>query len=364
MSTRSDHLKQAAIAQSIDGALPHGRFTRRQLVKLAGAASAAALIGTWRTDTANGQRAPKRVLKLGHVNATTSHVHLAALKFAEAVAAKTHYEVAVQVFPISQLGGNVQMIEAVRTGTQDLVFPSAAETENTVKEWTIFDLPYLFDGVDEANKILQGAIGRRFLDMLPRFNMYGLGWVSTVDRDIMSRTKPIRMVADLQGFKIRVLPAPGYVETYKALGANPTPLPYSQLYLALQQGTVDGADTSPDQAMQDKFVEVIKYFSLNEMQFIPIAMIMSKQTMDSLPSDWQQAIREAAKEATKVSLASYHRFVQLALVDMKRRGIDVIQVDKRPWREVTKAVRDKLAGAIPDGRQNLELILNAAKKAG
>lgn len=344
-------------------------ISRRRMIVVGGLASVAGLVaacgGTSNIGQGGGSKtSEKKTLKLGHVNATTSHVHLAALKFAEVAKAKSDGSLDIQVFPTSQLGSNVQMIEACRTGTQDLCFPSAAETANTAKEWAIFDLPYLFNSADQANAVLQGSVGKHFLDQLTQYNLYGLGWVSAVDRDLMTRTKPVRTVADVRGMKVRVLQAPGYVESFKALGAIPVPLAYAQLYLALQQGTVDSADTSPDQAMQDKFVEVIKFFTLNKMNYVPVEMIISKQTMDGLSKDQQAAIRSAATEATKLSITKYKDFVKDAFADMKTRGIEVIQVDTAPWVDATKEVRDRLAASIPNGQQNLQMIQNAARKAG
>lgn len=344
------------------------RVSRRQMLVASGFLSGAALLaacgGTANVGSSVATSAgPARTLRLGHVNATTSHIHLAALKLAEVAKAKSNGSLDIQVFPNSQLGSNVQQIEACRTGTQDMSFPSAAETANTAKEWGIFDLPYLFKNVDDANAVFQGPVGKHFIDQLTQYNLYGLGWVSAVDRDLMSRSKPIRSVADVKGLKVRVIQAPGYVESFKALGAIPVPLAYAQLYLALQQGTVDLADTSPDQASQDKFVEVVKYFTLNAMNFIPVEMIISKQVMDGLTKEQQSAIRAAAAEAAKLSISKYKGFVQDAFADMKTRGIEVIQVDTKPWIDATKEVRDRLAAGLPNGQQNLQMILEAAKKA-
>jgi TRAP-type C4-dicarboxylate transport system substrate-binding protein len=154
---------------------------------------------------------------------------------------------------------------------------SQAAVVNTIKEWQIFDVPYLFDSVDQANRALRSETGRKLLDLVDRQGMVGLSWLSILERDVVSAKKPVMKLADLDGFKIRVMQSPGFVKAYKTLGANPVPLPYGQLYLALQQGVVDGAESSPELMIQDKFAEVSKHFVLSHVNHMPVALLMSKR---------------------------------------------------------------------------------------
>lgn len=221
------------------------------------------------------------VLRLGHVQTIDTHYQLASLEFARLVKDKTNGRIEIAVYPQSQLGGEVQMTQAVRTGTQDLAIIAQAVVENTVKEWQIFDVPYLFDSVDQANRILQGPVGNTFMNMLPQHDLVGLAWFSCLERNVFTANKPVRTLNDLKGLKIRVLQSPGYVNAFRALGANPTPLAYSELYLAVQQGVVDGGDTPPDQFVKDKFLEVAKNYSLTRINDQAIVFLMSKAVMTS-----------------------------------------------------------------------------------
>jgi tripartite ATP-independent transporter DctP family solute receptor len=234
--------------------------------------------------------------------------------------------------------------------------------ENTVKEWQIFDLPYLFDSVDQANRILQGPVGNTFMNMLPQHDLVGLAWFSCLERNVFTANKPVRTLNDLKGLKIRVLQSPGYVSAFRALGANPTPLAYSELYLAVQQGVVDGGDTPPDQFVKDKFLEVAKNYSLTRINDQAIVFLMSKAVMDKLPKDAQDAILAAAKQAAQYDIKLYKDDTDKALQEIERKGVHIIHVDTKPWIEATNAIRADLISKIPSG-DSLYRDIVAAKAA-
>jgi tripartite ATP-independent transporter DctP family solute receptor len=289
-------------------------------------------------------------LKLGHVLTADSHYQAAATAFAEAVKAKTNGKVTIKSFPQGQLGGEVQEVQALRLGTQDALVTSQAAVVNTIKEWQIFDVPYLFDSVGQANKALQSDTGRKLLDLVDRQGMVGLAWFSVLERDVVSAKKPVTKLSDLEGFKIRVIQSPGFVKAYKALGANPVPLPYSQLYLALQQGVVDGAESSPELMIQDKFAEVSKQFVLSHVNHMPVALLMSKSVFAKLDAETQAAIRAAAAEATAVHVASYRKQYDQALAELKTRGIEVsTPTDLKAWQAATDVAAKEIVADTPDG---------------
>lgn len=211
-------------------------------------------------------------LNAGHVLTTSSHYHAAAAKLAEVVAAKSNGQIKITVFPGAQLGGEVKQIQSVRTGTQDIVVTGEAPVENTVKDYTVFSFPYIFTSVDQANSVLQGPIGREMLDLLPRYNLQGLGFISALERNIFTNGKVIKSAADMKGLKIRVIQGPGYVKAYEALGAQPTPMAYTELYIAMQNGAVDAAENSPDVFLQDRFIEVSKTYVLAKIMYMPAAL--------------------------------------------------------------------------------------------
>src|SRR5690606_38556371 len=134
----------------------------------------------------------------------------------------------INLFPQSQLGGEVKMIQAARIGALDMLITAQAPLVNTVKEYSLFDVPYLFDNLDQANKVLTGPVGKQFLDMLPKYNMVGLGFLSAMERNVFS-ARPVNNVGDMEGMKLRVMQSPGYVSAYKSLDVLPTPMAYGDL---------------------------------------------------------------------------------------------------------------------------------------
>lgn len=303
----------------------------------------------------------KIVMKLGHTLAPDNHYQLTAQVFAKEVAQRTHGRITIELFPQSQLGGEVQMAQALRTGTQELMISAQAPIDNTIKQWQIFDLPYLFNNMDEANAVLQGPVGRKFLDMMQPVNMVGLTWLAVGERNLFTTKRPVNSLADMKDLKVRVMQSPGYIAGYKALGANPTPLAYNQLFLALSQGLVDGADTSPEQFVQDKFADVARHFYVTHVNYLPVVLAMSKSAWSKLSPDDQKTFMDAAHVAAQFDLKEYKREYDAAFATMKKAGIQVTEVDTKSWVTATQPAREELIGKIPDG-QALYQDINAAKQ--
>lgn len=302
------------------------------------------------------------MMKLGHTLAPNNHYQLTALEFAKVVAAKTNGKIEVQVFPQSQLGGEVQMTQALRTGTQEMMISGQAAMVNTIKQWEIFDIPYLFSSVDDANRVMQGPVGKKFMEMMKPYNMVGLAWISVGERNLFTGKKTIGSLSDVKDLKVRVMQSPGYIAGYKALGANPTPLAYNQVFLALSQGLIDGADTSPEQFIQDKFSDVSKNYYITHVNYLPVVLAISKAAWDKLTPDQQKAMQEAATEAAQFDLKEYKKEYEEALVQMKSHGVQVVEVDTKPWAVATEAARKEMIAKVPDGAALFEEI-TAARKA-
>ncbi|MGF6978266.1 tripartite ATP-independent transporter DctP family solute receptor [Paraburkholderia sp. JPY465] len=290
------------------------------------------------------------VMKLGHTLAPNNHYQLTAQVFAKEVAQRTHGKVKIEIFPQSQLGGEVQMAQALRTGTQELMISAQAPIGNTIRQWQIFDTPYLFSSIDDANRVLQGPVGRKFLDMMPAVNMIGLTWLSVGERNLFTAKKSVGSLGDMKDMKVRVMQSPGYITGYKALGANPTPLPYNQLFLALSQGLVDGGDTSPEQFIQDKFSDVAKHYYLTHVNYLPVVLAMSKSAWTRLSPDEQKAFQAAAAVAADYDMKEYKREYDDALTTMKKNGTQVTEINTAPWAAATEKARDGLLSGIPDGK--------------
>jgi TRAP-type C4-dicarboxylate transport system substrate-binding protein len=182
------------------------------------------------------------------------------------------------------------------------------------------------------------------------------------ERNLFTAKKPVTSLADMKDLKVRVMQSPGYIAGYKALGANPTPLPYNQLFLALSQGLVDGADTSPEQFIQDKFSDVSKHFYMTHVNYLPVVLAISKTAWDRLTPDQQKAFQAAAAIAAQADIKEYHKQYDAALEQMKKNGTQVTVVDTAPWAAATQTTREQLLTQIPDGHALYQEI-NAATKS-
>jgi tripartite ATP-independent transporter DctP family solute receptor len=301
-------------------------------------------------------------INVGHTLAPDSHYHVAVTRLAEIAAKKSNGEIKISTFPQSQLGGEVKMIQAARTGGLDMFITAQAPLTNTIKAYSLFDMPYLFDSVDEANRVLGGAVGKEFLDMLPKYNLVGLGWLSVMERNVFS-SKPIRSGADMAGMKIRVMQSQGYVKAYESFGAQPTPMAYADVYMALQQGVVDGADTSPDQFVMDKFIEVSKFYNITRVHYLPALLIASKTTWDKLSADQKKMLQESANEALAESRAYYKKSYDESIANMKKAGVQVVEPNVANLKQASAKVDEQLLSAIPEGKALYNKV-QVAKKAG
>lgn len=300
-------------------------------------------------------------LNVGHVLATDSHYHVAAKRLAEIAAQKSKGEITINVFPQAQLGGEVKMIQAARTGGIDMFITAQAPLTNTVKAYSLFDMPYLFDGIDQANRVLAGPVGQEFLAMLPKSGLVGLGFLSVMERNVFS-SKPINNAADMAGMKIRVMQSPGYVKTYESFGAQSTPMAYPDVYMALQQGVVDGADTSPDQFIMDKFVEVSKFYNITRVHYLPALLVSSKVSWDKLTPAQQKVLQESANEALTESRAYYKKSYDESIAAMKKAGVQIVDSNVANLKQASAKLNESLLAGVPDGKSLFDKV--QAAKAG
>jgi tripartite ATP-independent transporter DctP family solute receptor len=307
-----------------------------------------------------GTQAQQLTLNVGHTLAPESHYQVAPTRMAEIAAKQSNGQIKINVFGQSQLGGEVKMNQAARAGGLDMLITAQAPLVNTIKAYSLFDVPYLFDSVDQANKVLSGPVGKDFLNMLPQYNMVGLGFLSVMERNVFS-SRAIRSGADMAGMKVRVMQSPGYVKAYESFGAQPTPMAYGDVYMALQQGVVDGADTSPDQFIMDKFIEVSKFYNLTRVHYLPALLIISKPKWDALTPEQKTILQQSADEGLAESRAYYKKTYGESIDRMKKAGVQVIEPNIAQMKQTSSKVDDALLSAIPDGKKMFEKV-QAAKK--
>lgn len=204
----------------------------------------------------------------------------------------------VQVFANGQLGGDVVMSDSVREGTLDMYIGATAALSGIVKELNVLDLPFVFDDEAMADAILDGPVGDYLAERFAEKGFVLISWYEKGFTHFENNVRPISTPADLEGVKIRVMQNPIRIATYKAYGANPTPMAWPEVFTALQQDTIDGMENPVTTLMSGKFWEVLDYVSVSNNSYIPVVCLMSKKVFDKLPAEDQKIFLEAGKLAS------------------------------------------------------------------
>ncbi|MEW6423767.1 MAG: DctP family TRAP transporter solute-binding subunit [Bacillota bacterium] len=238
----------------------------------------------------------KIVIKLGHVEAEDRSTHMACVEFEKYVEQQSQGKVDVQLFPNGQLGGDRQMTEAVALGTIQMTLPATAVLTTYSPKFGILDMPFIFKNAQSGFKALDGELGAKLNELLKPVGIYCFGYNYNGARNISNNVRPINEPKDLKGIKMRVMESPVYIDLFKYLGANPTPMSFGEVYTALQQGTVDGQDNGASLTYATKFYEVQKYYSLTGHTLSFLAVIINDKFYKGLPEDIQKIIAEGARK--------------------------------------------------------------------
>ena len=277
-------------------------------------------------------------LKLGHTGAPSHHYQTICTLFAKKVAERTGGKVQIDVFPADQLGKQLESVEGVMVGTHDMVLASDTVLSNWVPNMGILNLPFLFNDLSDVRKVLDGPIGARLAKELEPHGAVVIGWWENGMRHVTNNKRPIKTPDDLKGMKIRVPEGEVFVETFKALGAGPTVVSFGELYSALQLGTVDGQENPPAHILTQKFYEVQKYASRTGHIHMSSPLIMNKALLDGMPQEYWAAILETARELGPVHTKMVEELEAEQWKEVKAHGMEVIDVDKKPFREKVKPV--------------------------
>jgi tripartite ATP-independent transporter DctP family solute receptor len=314
------------------------RLTRRSVV--AAMASLAAVVLP--LGTAHAQDIKERSIKFAFQNQPGHPQAEGAKKFADIVAAKSGNKISVKLFPGGTLGGDVQTVSALQGGTVEMTVLNAGILSSQAKEFEVFDFPFLFNDAKEADAVTDGAFGKKLFAKLEPKNLIGLGFWDLGFRNITNSKRPITKMEDLAGLKLRVIQSPIYIDLFKELGANPTPMPFPELYPALEQKAVDGQENPNTTIRSSKFNEVQKYLSVTRHIYNPQALLMSKKLWDSLSAAEKKIITDAAAEATAFQRELSRGQADAALADLKKAGMEVNEVSP----DQIQRMRDKVKPVI------------------
>jgi len=224
----------------------------------------------------------ERTIRWGHLQNKDHPVSFGVNKFAELVAQKSGGKLKVREFGNSSLGSEIQEQAALQGGTQEMMSASTTTLAGIVKEMGVFDFPFLFANEAEADAMLDGPIGKRLADMLPAHGLVSPAYWENGFRYVTNSKRPINRPEDLDGLKIRVMPNPVYIETFKTMKANPVPLPFGELFTAMETRTVDAQENPYPIIAANKFNEVQKYLSNTRHSYNAFIVLISKKFWDSL----------------------------------------------------------------------------------
>ena len=276
-------------------------------------------------------------------------------KFAEIVAAKSGGKMKVNLFPGGVLGSDQANVSAVQGGTLDMVVLNSGILASQVKAFGIYDFPFMFANPQEADAVVDGPFGKMMHGKLQAQGIVGLAYWELGFRDITNSKRPITKVDDIAGLKLRVIPNAINVDWVKALGANPTPLAFPEVYAALDQKAIDGQENPPTVISANKFYEVQKYLVISNHQYNPQSLIFSKKVWDALGAASQKILSDAAVEAGKYQRQVSRDAAGTALDTLRKNGMEVTELlpaELAKFREATRSVyqqmRQKLGAKVMD----------------
>ena len=285
-------------------------------------------------------------LKFGHTGAPNHHYQKIAEMFADRVSELTKGEVKIAVFPSDQLGKQLEITEGVMMGTHDMCQTSDTILSNWVPELGIGNLPFIFNDNSDYRKVFDGPLGDKFAKLIEPTGAVVIGWWENGMRHTTNNVRPITKPSDFKGLNIRVPEGEVFVDTFKALGANPTVVSFGELYSALQLKAVDGQENPPAHVVTQKFYEVQKYISKTGHIHMSSPILMNKALLDSMPKAYQDAILQAGREMGPIHTKMVEDLENEQWKEIASHGMKINDVDKAPFREAVKPVIEKFKGKL------------------
>jgi tripartite ATP-independent transporter DctP family solute receptor len=266
---------------------------------------------------------------------------MGAEKWSELISAKSGGKMTLKVFGQGQLGGDVQVLSSVQGGTIDFTSMNSGIVQGIVKEFAIFDFPFMFESGKEADPILDGAFGKKLADLLPAKGLYNLAYWEVGFRQLTNSKREVKTLDDMSGLKIRVIQSPIYLDTFNALGINPVPMPFPEVYTAMEQKIIDGQENPPAVIETGKFQEIQKFLTLTNHMYNPQSLLASKKRWDALTKDEQEILTSTLVEATRWQRENSRKLSENSLASLRK----AMTVTTLPPEELTK-IRAKLKPVI------------------
>jgi tripartite ATP-independent transporter DctP family solute receptor len=272
---------------------------------------------------------------------------IAAHYFAEELEAAAPGEFNVLFFPNHQLGDDTAMLQGMQFGTMGAGIITGTQIGTLIPAFQLNDLPFLYANNQQAHKVLDGEVGQKLLSLLDAKGIVGLGFPEAGFRHTINNERPIRTPEDFKGVKLRVQPSDLFIASFRAIGANPVPMAWSDVFTGVQQGTVDGLEIPLPVIFANKYPEVTDYLSLTSHTYNALALLMSKRTFDKLSSDSQEIVHQAAKQAIRRQRETVASNNNEILDQIRAAGMSVNEVDD------VEAFRDKVSGVYDEYRSRI-----------
>lgn len=291
-----------------------------------------------------GRDSSEEVLTLAH-NLDTGHtVHKAMVFMGEQLEEYSGGQMRVAIYPGGQLGSERENLELLQIGSLAMTKVSASPLEGFLPEMKIFSLPYIFADREHHLRVLDSDIGKQLLESLQVARLYGLGYYDAGSRSFYTRDKPVNSPADLHGMKIRVMKSQTSVRMVAELGGSPTPISLGEIYTALQQGVVDGAENNAPSYYRLRHYEAARYYSLDEHTFVPDVLLMSKRIWDNLTEEQQAWLTRAVQDSVRYQRELWQEETQASLDAVIAAGVSVSYPDKAPFRAAVESMKQAFKG--------------------
>ena len=286
----------------------------------------------------------ERTIRFGHLNNADHPVSLGVKRFAELVAAKSGGKLKVQEFPASALGNELQQQSALQGGIQEMSAPASTSLAGIVKEFGLIDFPFSVASFAQADALLDGPLGQALIAKLPEKGLVALGYWDLGFRNVTNSKRPITKPEDMDGLKLRVIPNPVFLDTFKAFKANPVPMPFAELYGALESKAVDGQENPFAVILSNKFFEVQKYVSATNHVYAANIVLVSKRFWDKLSPTEQKIMNDAANETRGYQRQVSRAAAQKAVAELQAKGMlynEISAAEQARMRQIAKPVTDK-----------------------
>jgi len=288
-----------------------------------------------------GEAGEKVTLRIASVSGPQHHHNNALRWYAERVAKRTDGSLELKVLDGAQLGGERDYIEGMILGSIEMSQVSTGPVAAFIPEFDLFSLPYIFRNTDHFVKVINGPIGAKYFELLEKRGIKGLCWFDNGYRNVFNSKRPVRTPEDMKGLKIRVMESPIMVDTINSMGGSATPMAYGELYTAIQQGVLSGAENAPGNVFNDKFYEVTKFYSLTNHFRPPGVVAVSLKVWNRLTKAHQTALQEEAKVLQPYEIDLTQVVEKDSLEKLKGKGMQINEVDFEAFQKAVKPVHDK-----------------------